>query len=84
MFDFPSKHDLRLWKQLVLQSFGITREVQANDGKRGAIVRLPRCQIRELALSAAVEPPFHFSIINPNEWIFCLIRKGILSNLPVG
>jgi hypothetical protein len=33
-------------------------EVQANDGERGAIVRLPDAKVENLPVLFAVEPPF--------------------------
>jgi hypothetical protein len=40
--------------------------------------------IQELVLLTLLSHPLHFAFINPTEWIFYLIRKRILSNLPVG
>jgi hypothetical protein len=45
----------------------VVREVRAFDGKRGAIVRLLRCQVRELALLRLLSHPFIFCIVKQNE-----------------
>ena len=55
-------------------------EVQAFDGERGAIVRLPRRQSGELALAVAVEPPFSFFIhLHMQVDSLCVILEEVLS-----
>ena len=49
------------WKQLVLQPLGILREVQANDGERGAIVKVAPTPRLKLTLAHIVELPFSFA-----------------------